>query len=115
MVEQRGSITFTALIWLGIILTILGAIAAIFGIGSPTTFEFSFGDLSVKTSQVGLAIMAVGSVLALFTIKIVPEGSIILGDEETYTFTEKLAKRIPLLLIVILIIALGLLIFSIIF
>jgi len=112
MAENRVSITYTALIWTGIILSILGAIVAVLGFGGSTVFEGSLGDIKVKTTQTGLAVLVVGAALAGTIALKLPKGVVVLEEGEKYSFTEKLARRIPVLSLVILVVAIVLLVVS---
>lgn len=58
---------------MAIVLMIVGAIAALFGLGGSTAFEFSVGDAKVKTPQTGLAILAVGAILSVIILVRLPK------------------------------------------
>jgi len=60
MARKRVSITYTALIWTGIVLALFGAVVAVVGLAGSTTFEFGMDKLKVKTTSTGLAILAAG-------------------------------------------------------
>ncbi len=97
--ENRISITFTALVWVGILLCISGAVVAVLGFGSSTVFEVHIGSVEVKTTQVGLAILVVGALLSFFTAQKLPTGVMILADKPT--FMEKLLRRVPIMSVMI--------------
>jgi len=109
---MRVSITYTALIWTGIILALFGAITAVLGLGGATVFEGSLGSIKVKTTQTGLAILVVGAALAGTIALKLPKGIVVLEEGEKYSLTEKLARRIPVLSLVIVSVAIILLILS---
>ena len=108
--RNRISITFTALIWTGILLCIFGSIVAVLGLNGSTTFEIHIKSAEVKTTQVGLVILIAGVILSFFTAQRLPPGVIVLGDEPT--FTEKLVRQIPIMSVVTGIIAIILLFLS---
>lgn len=113
MAKNRVSITYTVLIWAGIVLALFGAIIAIVGLGGSTAFEASFGDLKINTNQTGLAILVIGAVLAATIALKLPKGIIVLGEGgEKYSFTEKLARKIPIFSLVIIVVAIILLVLS---
>jgi len=112
MSKERISITYTALIWTGIILVLFGAISAVLGLGGATFFEASFGEIKIKTTQTGLAILFVGALLSGFIAIKLPKGVVVLDKEEKYTFTERLARKIPILALIIAAIAIVLLVLS---
>ncbi len=70
----RPSVTFTALIWLGMLLTLGGAIVALLGIGTAVEFKAKIGDGEVTTTNLGLAIMAIGAILAALVATKLPKG-----------------------------------------
>ncbi len=110
MSKNRVSITYTALIWTGIILSLFGAIVAILGFGGSTVFEGSLGDIKVKTTQTGLAVLVVGAALASTIALRLPKGIVVLEEGEKYSLTERLARIIPVLFLVILVVAIVLLV-----
>ena len=113
MAKDKLSITYTALIWTGIVLMLFGAITAILGFGGSTFFEASFGDLKVKTNQIGLAILIIGAVFTATIARKLPKGVKILGEGvEKYSFTEKLARKIPIFSLAIIVVAIILLVLS---
>jgi len=112
MIEKGESFTFTAIFWTAILLIIIGAITTILNIGTPTNFELSFEGFSVKTTQTGPIIMIIGILLNFITIKYLPENVTIKGDVEVSSFTEKLASKMPFLLLILLTISIILLIFT---
>jgi len=113
MVKERISITYTALIWTGIILCLFGAIVTVLGFGGSTTFEGSLYGIKVKTTQTGLVILVIGAVLSGVVAVKLPKGVRVLElGEKKYSFTEKLLGGIPILSLVIGVIAVTLLILS---
>lgn len=68
--KKEKSVTFTALIWLCMLLMIFGAVVAVLGLGGSTFLQFEVQDTTIKTTNVGLAIMAIaGFVITLFIAK----------------------------------------------
>lgn len=95
MSDPRVSVTWTAMIWVGLGLCIFGAIVAALGMGGSSSFEASIGSLKVKTSQVGLAIMVVGAAFAFFTAQKPPKGVMALSGQPT--MKGKFLRFVPLL------------------
>lgn len=71
---NKPNVTFTALIWLGMFLALAGAAVAIFGIGAPTNFDAKLGGGEVSTTNLGLAILAIGAAMAAFVATRLPKG-----------------------------------------
>jgi len=59
MPDSNRSITFTALIWLGILLAIAGALIAVLGVGGAVTFDIKYNDMEFHSTNLGLAILVV--------------------------------------------------------
>jgi hypothetical protein len=97
--KGRISVTFTVLIWVGILLCIFGAIVAVLGLGGSSAFEATIGTFAVKTEQTGLAIMVVGAALSFFTAQKLPPGVIVAGNEPSTG--EKIARQLPLIALAI--------------
>lgn len=96
MTEQppRISVTFTILIWAGILLMVMGGLAAIVGLGGSTIFDVKYGDNTFKTTSVGLAVMAVGALVAGIVALRLPAGTTVLSGTRAAsnrTLTERLA------------------------
>jgi hypothetical protein len=72
--STKPNVTFTALIWLGMFLALAGAAVAVFGIGAPTSFDAKLGDGEVSTTNLGLAIMVVGAIMAAYVATKLPKG-----------------------------------------
>ena len=104
-------ITYTALIWTGIILALFGAITAVLGLGGTTVFEASLGNINVKTNQTGLAILAVGAALAGTVALKLPERVRVSEEGEKYSFTEKLVKKTPMAVLSLMIGAVAIILF----
>jgi hypothetical protein len=90
--QKTFSITFTLLIWAGIALAFLGAIVAILGASNVTVLEGTFGNIEIKTTSVGLAILVIGSLLAGTIALRLPPGVKVLARSEQ-TLTEKIVER----------------------
>lgn len=71
---SKPSVTFTALIWLGIVLALVGAAVAILGAGGAITFNAKFGDAELHTTNLGLVILVAGASLAAFVTAKLPKG-----------------------------------------
>jgi hypothetical protein len=73
--EGKTSITFTAIIWVGLLLTIFGAVVATLGLGGVTTFTFKWKDVvELNSTSVGLIVMAAGILLTLYQANNLPNG-----------------------------------------
>jgi uncharacterized membrane protein len=62
---RRPSVVYSAIVVVGLVLTVLGAIVAVVGVSNSDLFTASLGDARVKTSSVGLAIMVVGAAITV--------------------------------------------------
>ncbi len=89
---------------------VVGAVAALLGVGGSTGLELSFGDFKVKTTQVGLSIMVIGAALAGVAAVKLPAGVRIKAEEVQSSFTEKLARKLPPAALIVVIASLVLLI-----
>ncbi len=72
--ETKPSITFTALIWLGMLLAVAGAVVAVLGIGGAVTFSAKYGGNEFSTTNLGCAMMMIGAVLAAVVALKLPKG-----------------------------------------
>lgn len=101
--DEKGlSVTFTVLIWIGIFLILCGAVVVAFDIGSGTEIiELKWGSASLKTSQVGLAMIVVGALLAGIVALRLPSDVRVFDDSRRVSFMEKVLERAPILLAVI--------------
>lgn len=63
--SERPSVVYSLIILTGLLLAVAGAVIAVLGLSLPDLFEARVGRSEVRTSSVGLAIMVVGSGLAL--------------------------------------------------
>lgn len=80
MSEPRRSITFTVLIFFGMLVALVGLVVLLFGLGGSTSFEFSISDLAVKTTSVGLAILALGAGLSAVIALNLPDEVQVFGE-----------------------------------
>lgn len=78
MGKQR-SITFTTMIFVGLITALIGVVFAALGAGDALPFEASLGDAKVKTESVGLALAAIGFGFAAFVAMKLPKGVTVLS------------------------------------
>jgi hypothetical protein len=99
MSEPRRSVTFTALIFFGMLVALVGLVLVAFGLGGTTTFEFSLGEIEVKTTSTGLAILAVGAAISAGVAMNLPEGVQVFGRTRP-TLSERLKQLTPLFVIV---------------
>ncbi|MDM8551504.1 hypothetical protein QUF72_15565 [Desulfobacterales bacterium HSG2] len=98
--RRRISITFTVLIWLGIIMTATGVIVSILDINGVTTFEFTWNNITFKAIDTGLIIMITGALLAGVIAVRLPK------DVEVFSarkldITEKISEMLGLPLILL--------------
>jgi hypothetical protein len=75
----KKSITFTALIWFGMLLGAVGAVVAILGVGGAVSFSIKIGSVDANTTSVGLAICVIGCLLAGGVATRLPKGVSVLG------------------------------------
>ena len=116
MAKKEFSVTYTVLIWFGMALCIVGAVAAILGLGGSTVFELTFGDFTAKSTQVGLSIMIIGAALAGVVAVKLPAGVKVLAEEVHYSFTQRLARNLPVVaLILVLVGVISLVVYSVYF
>jgi hypothetical protein len=94
MTDKRRSVTFTALIFFGMVIALVGLILAALGLGGVSTFEFAVGDFTLKTTSVGLAVLAVGVGLSAGVALNLPENVELFGPTER-TMTERLRGLAP--------------------
>lgn len=100
--EKRLSVTFTALIWIGIFLILCGVGVAAFDIGADTEIiELTWGSASLKTSQVGLAMIVIGALLASIVALRLPSDVRVFNDSRRVSFMEKVLERAAILFAVI--------------
>jgi hypothetical protein len=92
--NRRGkpSVTFTAFIWFGMLLAVAGAVVAILGIGCAVVFSGKVAGAEVKTTSLGLAILAIGALLAGVVATRLPKG-VVVFEVSRETVTEKIARR----------------------
>lgn len=77
--KQEISITFTAIIWVGLLLAIFGAVVAALGLGGVTTFTFKWKDVvELNSTSIGLIIMAAGILSTLYQANHLPKGTRVL-------------------------------------
>lgn len=101
--EKRLSVTFTALIWSGIALIVCGAAVAVLGIGDDIEIvELTWGSASLKTSQVGLVMIVVGSLLSgTVALRLPSDVRVFDSGRRQVSFMEQVAERAPILFIVV--------------
>jgi hypothetical protein len=88
----RKSITFTVLIWVGILLAVAGAVVAILGLGGAIEFSAKVGSIELKSTSVGLAICAMGCLLAGYVATRLPKGVQVLGPRHS-SFLRRVSER----------------------
>lgn len=100
MANKPVSFTYTAVIFTGLAIAVFGAIVAVFGIGGGTAFDGSIFNAKIKTENVGLVLLVVGSALAGYVAVKLPKGVRVFSSEAP-TFTERLGTAVarPALLI----------------
>jgi hypothetical protein len=72
--ETKPSITFTALIWFGMLMVAAGAIVGVLGLGGVVTFSAKYKDAEFSTTSLGCAMMMIGMVMALLVALKLPKG-----------------------------------------
>lgn len=103
--SRRLSVTFTALVWTGITLILVGAIMTFFSIGSDVTaFKVTIFDVvELRTSHIGLVLIIVGAVLSGIVSLRLPADVRIFGESKR-SLTERIAENalIPSVILIIL-------------
>jgi hypothetical protein len=62
--NDRPSVVYTALICVGLLLAVTGAVVAVLGLGGAAGFQGNVAGVTVGTTSVGLVIMVTGALLA---------------------------------------------------
>ena len=87
----KPSVTFTALVWFGMLLAAAGATVAILGIGNLIEFSGKVAGAEVKTTSLGLAILAIGALLAGVVAIRLPKGTTVYEVTRT-PFLDKVTR-----------------------
>ena len=100
MANNKIPFTYTCLIWIGILIVLYGLAVIAFPGKVPGAKEISvlikFLGIELQTNDMGIAILAIGSLLSGSVAIKVPKGAMVLGEEgKKRSFTEKLARKIP--------------------
>lgn len=111
--SEEKSLTYTILILSGVFLAILGAISALLGMGGSVSFEASFYDVKLKTTQTGLIIMIVGALLAGGSALKKPEKIRLYAEVSRPSWSERIIPKVPFISLIISIIGLILLFWSV--
>lgn len=74
MAGKKPSATFTALIWFGMFLAAAGMVIAILGVGGAIEFSAKADGAEIKTTSLGLAILAIGCLLSGVVATRLPKG-----------------------------------------
>lgn len=64
----RPSIIYSAVVVVGLLLSVAGAVCALMGVGGVTAFGGKIGDVEVSTTSTGLAVLAIGAAMALVAV-----------------------------------------------
>ena len=89
---NQPSVTFTALIWLGMLLMLAGAAVAVLGVGAAVEFKAKIGGNEITTTSLGLAIMATGAVVAAYVATKLPKGVTVFAVHEP-TWQDRVADK----------------------
>jgi hypothetical protein len=89
MPKPQRSVTFTVLIFVGMIIALAGVAILLLGLDKSATFDFEMSGVKIKTSSVGLAVLAVGSLLSAGVALNLPENVRVFGPTPP-TRTERL-------------------------
>lgn len=79
MASDSRSMTFTALVVLGMVIALAGVVMLLLGLGGSSSFDLKLGDWSVSTTSTGLAIVAIGAALAAGVALNLPDGVQVYG------------------------------------
>jgi hypothetical protein len=72
--KSTPSVTFTALLWLGMIIAVAGLIVTLLGAGHAIEFSAKIGETEIKTTSAGLALLALGLFVDGFVATRLPTG-----------------------------------------
>lgn len=99
MAESRPSVTFTILIFVGMVIALVGLVILLMGLGGATTLEFSVAGAEVKTTSAGLGVLAAGCALSAVVALNLPANVQVFGPTPA-TPTERLRRLgMPLLVV----------------
>ncbi len=90
--STRPNVTFTALIWLGMLLVLAGAVFALLGLGAAVDFKAKIAGGEVTTTSAGLAVMAVGAIMAATVATKLPKGVVVFAVQRR-TWQDRLSDR----------------------
>lgn len=107
---NRPSVTYTVLIWFGMLLALIGVAIAVLGLGDVVEFSAKVGNAQLKSTSLGLIVVAIGIFLAGFIATRMPKGVTVFATTAP-TWNERIAARAGLLFLLG-IVALALLGFS---
>jgi hypothetical protein len=79
--NEPVSFVYTALIVVGLLLAVTGAVVAVLGVGGAVEFQGAAAGAKVSTTSVGLAIMTAGALMAtVVAIKLPAHVRVFSGD-----------------------------------
>jgi hypothetical protein len=79
MTRKEASVTFTALVFFGMLIAVVGLIILLLGLGGATTFSIEVGDSKLSTTSTGLAVLGIGAGLSALVALNLPEGVRVFG------------------------------------
>lgn len=71
---NRPSVTYTVLIWFGMLLALIGVAIAVLGLGGVVEFSAKVGNAQLKSTSLGLIVVAIGTFLSGFIATRMPKG-----------------------------------------
>jgi hypothetical protein len=78
--RPRPLITLTAVFFAGIVVVLLGAVSAVFGLGSAA-FTGKFGSLQITTTSVGIVLVIAGMIFLYKLATLIPHNLLVtVGD-----------------------------------
>jgi hypothetical protein len=93
--QEYRSITFTVLICFGMMVALVGLLFTVAGLGGSNAIELSFSRVTLKTTSLGLAILAIGTGLSAGIALNLPENVQVFGRTKP-TISERLRRFVPI-------------------
>ncbi len=90
----QRSVVYSAAFVLGMVITLVGVIAALFGFGKSSSIDIDAFDVTVKTTSVGLGVMFLGVVMMVLLAKFKPKDVQLFADGATVVREPDLLERL---------------------
>jgi hypothetical protein len=90
--KSTPSVTFTALLWLGMLIALSGLLVTLLGTGHAVEFSAKIGDIEIGTTSAGLALLALGLFVDGFVATRLP-ASVSVFEVRKPTILESIAAK----------------------